>query len=211
MWCGDVVGVIGIFRAAVVIDKAGQVQPRAQIAEHGLEAAHVAVGVDHGPADRVGHGVRLADRAVEQADAVMPFEIGRVGQDQVGIGHHLGAVGIGIDDARDDIVAVRVLVGQHLDDAAGVHGGVPRHVRHVHEQRVDLVGIARVGVGDDHVHQAMRRQRVFPGEGLVDAGGVAVGQAQILRALEDSPGADRRGRAGVTLQWGLGCAVAGLG
>ena len=35
-------------------------------------------------------------------------------------------------------------------------------VRHVEKQRVDLVGIARMGIGDDHMHQAMRRERVFP-------------------------------------------------
>ncbi len=48
-----------------------------------------------------------ADRPVEQRDAVPALEIGGVGQDQVGVGDHLGEVGVGIDDARDPVLAGR--------------------------------------------------------------------------------------------------------
>ena len=58
----------------------------------------------------------------------------------------------------------------------GVHRRVPRHVRHVEEQRVDRVGIARPRVGDDHVHQPVRGERRLPGKGLVDAQRRAVGR-----------------------------------
>ena len=179
----DVIGVVGEFLAAILGDEARQVQARTQLAQGRLEAAHVAVRLDHGPADRVGGGVRLAYGTVEQRDAVVALQIGRVGQDEVGIGHHLAAIGVRIDDARDDIVAARVLVRQHVHHARRIHRRIPCHVRHIEEKRVDPVGIACMGVGDDHVHKAMRTQRIFPRKRLVDARGAAVGpEAQILGA-----------------------------
>ena len=51
----------------------------------------------------------------------------------------------------------------------GVHRRIPRHVRHVHEQRIDRIGIAAPRVGDDHVHHAVNGERRLPGESLVDA------------------------------------------
>src|SRR3712207_8589672 len=51
--------------------------------------------------------VRAADRPVEDGDAVPPFEVGGVRQDQVGVGHRLREVGVGVDDARDDVLPVR--------------------------------------------------------------------------------------------------------
>ncbi len=79
----DVVGVIGVERAALGIDEAGQAKARAEVDQHRLEAAHVAVGFGHRPADRIARRPRLGDRAVEQADTVIPLHIGGVGQDQV--------------------------------------------------------------------------------------------------------------------------------
>ena len=112
---------------------------------------------------------------LEQRDAVVPLEIGRVGQDEVGIGDHLRGIGVGIDDFRDAVFAGRrILVLQHLDDAGRVHRRVPGHVGHVEEQHVDRVRIAGMRVGDDHVHQAVDRQRRVPGKRLVDAGRPAV-------------------------------------
>ena len=165
---GDVIGIVAIERRAVLGDEVRQAQTPGKVHQHRLKPAHVAVGRRDRPADRIGGMVGLADRPVKQANTVVAFQIGRVRQDQVGIGHHFRGIGIGIDDMRDLVVAVFVLVGQHLHHGAGVHGGIPRHVRHVEHQRVDLVGIARMGIGDDHVHQPMRRQRVFPGKALVD-------------------------------------------
>jgi hypothetical protein len=55
------------------------------------------------------------------------------------------------------------------------------------KQRVDLVRIARMGVGNHHMHEAMRRHRVFPGERLVDPRRRAVVfQRQILRAPHEA-------------------------
>ncbi len=131
-----------IARAAIGIGEARQFQPRAELDQDVLERPHVAVGLEHRLADRVGRPLGRADRPVEQRDAVPALEIGRVGQHEIGIRHHLREVRVGIDDARDLVAAVRLLVGQHGDRAGGVHRRVPRHVRHVHEQRVDLVRIA---------------------------------------------------------------------
>ena len=156
-----------------------------EVAEHGLKAAHVSVRFDHRPADRVGGGVGLGDRAVQQRDAVVPFKVGGVGQDQVGVGDHFRAIGVGIDDVRDDVSAVRIGVGEHLHHPAGVHRRVPRHVGHVEEQRVDLVRVARVRVADHHMHQAVGGHRVFPRERLVDPGGVAVVvKAKVVGAVD---------------------------
>ena len=171
---GDVVSVVGVFLAAVVVDESRQAQLCAKLAKDRLKAAHVAVRLNHRPADRVGRGIRFANGPVEKRYAVVPFQISGIRQDQVRVGDHFGAIGIRIDDAGDDVVAVFVLVRQHLHHAADIHGGVPRHVGHVHEQRVDLVGIARVGVGNHHMHQPVARHGVFPCERLVDAGGAAV-------------------------------------
>ena len=105
----------------------------------------------------------------------MPFKVRRVGQDQVRIGDHFRGIGIGVDDPRDDVVAILVGIGQHLHHPAGVHRRVPRHIRHIHEQRVDFIGIACMGVGDHHMHQPMGRHRVFPCERLVDPRRAAIG------------------------------------
>lgn len=75
----DIVAVVGVFLAAVLVDKAGQAEFRAKFAQHGLEPAHIAVRFDHWPADRVGGGIGFADGTVEQRNAVVPFEICRVG------------------------------------------------------------------------------------------------------------------------------------
>ncbi|KUP94251.1 hypothetical protein TRIHO_08640 [Tritonibacter horizontis] len=180
----DVIGVVLVFRAAVCVGEAGQLHAVGKIDQHRLKPAHVAIRRHHRPADRIRRAVRLADRAIQQRDAVVPLQIGGVGQDQVGIGDHFGGIGVGVDEMRDHVVAVLVGVGQHLHHAAGVHRGIPRHVGHIEEQRVDLVGIAGMGVGDHHMHQPVAGHRVFPGEGLVDARRAAViQQGQMFRPL----------------------------
>ena len=55
-------------------------------------------------ADRVARPVGMADRPIEQADAVVALEIGGVGQHQIGIGNRLGIIGVGIDDEGDLVV-----------------------------------------------------------------------------------------------------------
>ena len=147
----DVVGVVAVLRRAVGVHHARQAEPRAEVEQHRLEAAHVAraprascvAGSNTGwriaSAARVGVG----DRAVEQRDRVEAFEIGRVGQHQVGVRDHLARVRVGIDDVRDAVFAAsrRVSVSQCMR-LARVHRRVPAHVGHEHQQRVDPVRIA---------------------------------------------------------------------
>ena len=183
---GHVVGVVAIKRRALGIDHAGELQPRAEVEQHRLEAAHARVAgagrLHHRPADRIGDQIGLADRAVEQRDGVVALQIGGVGQHQVGEGDHLGGIGVRDDDLRDDVVARGVGARQHLHDGAGIHRGIPGHVGHVEEERLDRVGIARHGVRDDHVHHPVRGERRLPGEGLVDAQRSALGvNREILR------------------------------
>ena len=118
---------------------AGQAEPRAEIEQHGLERPHIAVGLDDRLADGIGRAIGFRDRPVEQRDAVPALEIGRVGQDEIGIVHHLRSIGVGIDDVRDDIFAGRLVLAR--SDAAivfgDIHRRVPAHIRHVEEEHVD--------------------------------------------------------------------------
>ena len=160
----------GIFRRAVLVGQSRQADPRAEIDQHALERPHVAVGLDHRLADRVGRPVGAADRPVEHRYRVPALEICGVGQDDVAIGHGLRPERVGIDDERDLVLAGRrIAVGQHVDHAGRVHRRIPRHVGHEHEQHVDRVGIALPRIGDDHVHHAMGAERRFPRKCLVDA------------------------------------------
>ena len=120
----DVVRVAArIARRAVVGDEARQLEPRAEIEQHALERAHVAVGRDHRLADRVRRRVGGGDRPVEQRDAVPALQIGGVGQDQVGVGDHLRIIGVGVDDLRDAVFAGgRIGGGQMLEHRRNVHG-----------------------------------------------------------------------------------------
>ncbi len=93
----------GIKRRTGGIDHAGQLQPGTQIEQHILERPHVAIERHDRLADGIGQAIGIADRPVEERDAVMAFEIGGVGQDEIGIGHRLGIEGIGIDEMRDAI------------------------------------------------------------------------------------------------------------
>ena len=100
----------------------------------------------------------------------MTLKVCGVREDKIGVGHHFRGVGIGIDDPWDHVfTCFLIFIRQHFDHAARVHGRVPRHVGHVHEQRVDLVRISRVRVGNYHVHQPVAGHWVFPCEGFVDA------------------------------------------
>ena len=136
----------------------------------------------------------------------MALEVGGVGEDEVGVGDHLRGIGVGDDDLRDQVLAVGVGGGEHLHGLGGVHRRVPGHVGHVEEEHLDRVGVARHGVGDDHVHHAVGGERRLPGEGLVDALRAAVGvDGEVLgaagvaevRAVERLAGGDLVVRPGV--------------
>ncbi len=172
----DVIGIAaGIARRALAGDETRKAETNAEVDQHVLEGPHVAVGRQHRVADGIGRSFGRGDRPVEQRNAVVAFQIGGIGQDQVGIGHHFGGIGVRIDDVRNAVIAGRrVAVGEHLDGARGVHRGIPAHVRHEHEQGVDGIGIARMGVGDHHVHHAVGGDRRLPGKRLVDAPGRAL-------------------------------------
>ena len=79
------------------------------------------------------------------------------------------------------------------------------HVGHEDQQRVDLVRVAAPGIGDDVMHHAVHRQRIFPRECLVDAHRAAICiDEQIVRigwpaqchAIQRSVGFDRQRRIG---------------
>jgi len=69
-----------------------------------------------------------------------------------------------------------------------------------------------MGVGDDHVHEAMRREGIFPAEPLVDPRRLAVGQqAEVVGGSDIAQVRAGQGLAGVVTKWGVGCASMGLG
>ncbi len=196
----DVVGVVAIARLAAAGDEPRQSQPRAEIDQHVLKRPHVAIGLQHRLADGVGRPFGPADRPVEQRDAIPALEISRVRQHQIGVGDHLRIEGVGVDDARNLIIAARRLVGEHAGRVGGVHRRVPAHIRHVEEERVDRVGIAGPRVADHHVHEAVQAERRFPGECLVDAQRPAVAiDQQILRRQREAKRRPRHGLAGSDL------------
>ena len=87
---GDIVGVVLILLAAILIHETWHIQPRTKVAKHGLEATHVTVRFNDWPANCIGHTIGLADWTVEQGNTVVPFQISRIGQDQISVGHHFG-------------------------------------------------------------------------------------------------------------------------
>ena len=159
----------GVARRAVGARHARKADARAEVEQHGLEGAHVTLGLHHRLADRIRRAISLRDRAVEERDAVPALEIGGVGQHEVGVMHHLGGIGVRIDDLRDGVAAVRLLLRQIPDGIRHVHRRVPAHVGHVHEQDVDAVGVLLGGVGDDHMHHAVGGQGRIPAIGFVEA------------------------------------------
>ena len=86
----DEVLVVAELRLAVGLRERREVQPAREIDEHVLPRSHVAVGLDHRMADRVGRRIGFRDRTVEQADRVVALEIRRVGQDEIGERDRLG-------------------------------------------------------------------------------------------------------------------------
>ena len=186
---GDIIGIAArIFGRAVLMRQARQTEADTEIDQHFLERPHVPVRCHDRLADRVRRPVSVADRAVQQGNAVPALQICGVRQDQIGIGHHLGGICVGIDDLRYPVFAgFRVLVRQLLHRALGIHRRIPAHVRHVHEQGVDRIRVLRPGIVDDHVHHAVHGHRRIPGESLVDPGGVAgIVHQQVFRAHREA-------------------------
>ena len=197
----DVVGIAaGITRRAIGPCHAGKAEPGAQVQQDGLKGPHIAVRFDHGLADGIGGAIGFGNRPVEHRNAVPALEIGCIRQDEIGVVHHLGIIGIGIDDARDDIFAIVAFGGERLQRVRHIHGRVPAHVGHVHEEKIDSVGIALGRVVDHHVHEAVGGERRIPGIGLVDAQGLAVFiHQQIIGADDETQGRAGHGRVGPDL------------
>ena len=188
----QIVGVAtGIARRPVVPNQPGKAEPGADVDQHVLEGSNVPVGLHHRVADRIGRAVGARDRPVEQRDTVPALEIGGVRQHQVGIGDHLGGVGIGADDVRNAIAAGVVPIGQHVHGLSGVHRRVPAHVRHVDEQRVDRIGVAAPGIGGNHVQHPVGSERRLPRECLVDPDRTAV----LVHQQVSGPGREAQGRS----------------
>src|SRR6185369_3383274 len=117
----DVVGIAArIARAAVGVGESRQLEASAEIDQDVLERPHVAIGLDDRLPDRVARALGRTDRAVEQRDAVPALEVRRIREDEVGIGDHLGRIRVGVDDARNLVGAVRLLVQYAL--VAGRYG-----------------------------------------------------------------------------------------
>ena len=167
---------------AIGVRKCRQLEARGQLDQHLLERFALAGRRNHRNTDGIHRSVEFGDRPVEHRHDIVPLQVGRVRQHQVGIRHHFRLKGIADNDERDPIFAVLIFVVEHLAHLDRVHGRVPRHVRHEDHERVELVRVTAPGIGDDVVHEPVNRQRVFPAEGLVDAHRRAIGiDEQIVR------------------------------
>ena len=77
--------------------------------------------------------------------------------------HHFGGVSVRIDDFRDHVIAgCRIFGGEVFERIGDVHRRIPAHIRHIHEQDINAVRVALGGVGDDHMHHAVRCNRRVP-------------------------------------------------
>ncbi len=198
----DEVGVVAELARSVGLDESGELQPRRQFHQHLLERPALTGRRQHRDAHGVDRPVELGDRPVQHRHAVVPLQVAGVGQHQVGVGRHLRLEGVANDQERDPVLAVFALVVEHFADLGRVHRRVPRHVRHEDQQRVDTVRIAAPSVGDDVVHQPVRRQRMLPRKALVDAHRASLGiDEEIVGAL--GPAERRAGERRVRLH-GLG-------
>ena len=165
-----------VFCGTAGVDEPRQAEPRAEIEQDILERAHVTIGLHDRLANRVGCAIGIRDRAVEQADAIVAFEVGRVRQHQIGKRDGFRIVSIGIDDVRDAVVAARrITFAEHAPCRGRVHRRIPGHVCHEQEQRIDATRIARTGIRDHVLQHAVRRERMFPRERLIDASWLAFG------------------------------------
>ena len=88
------------------------------------------------------------------------------------------------------------------------------HVRHIEQQRVDLIGIAGPGVGDHHVHEAVDGERRLPGKGLVDpdrppSASTSKSSGPVRKAERHA--GERRHRRSAVLPAGFGAGGMGFG
>ena len=85
----DVIGVPArITRRSLRCDEAGEPETGADVDQHILKRANVAVWDEDRLPDRIGRTLDAANRSVEQRYTVPAFEIGRIGQNQIRVGDH---------------------------------------------------------------------------------------------------------------------------
>ena len=183
----DVVGVVAELRRTVFVGHRRQAEARAKIEQYRLEAAHIPIRREDRMPDRIAGAIGIGNRTIEQGDRVEAFEVGRVGQDQVGIGDHLARIRVRVDDLGDAVLAVLALVGQPAHRIGGVHRRVPAHVRHEHEEHVHRFRIGGPGVADDRMQHPVHGQRIAPGVGVIDAARLALRiDQQVLRPVHET-------------------------
>ena len=84
----DVVCIVLVGRRPVLIDESGQTEPCTQIDQGRLKPAHIPIWRDYRPSNRIRDGFGLTNRTVQQRNAIVTLQIGRVGQNEIGEGHH---------------------------------------------------------------------------------------------------------------------------
>ena len=60
----------------------------------------------------------------------MSLQVGRIWKNQIGESAGFRLEGIADNEKRDLVFTLLVFVVQHFAHFAGVHAGIPRHVRH---------------------------------------------------------------------------------
>ncbi len=179
----DEVGVVAELARALGRGEGGELQARGQLDQHFLERLALAGGRH----DRHAHRVAPARRTRRSAGRACSSRRGArgrwcraaPGRRRPTVSHwkasHTTRNGI----LYSPFSSLRLSISR---TAIVFMRRVPRHVGHEDQQRVDAVRVAAPRVGDHVVHQAVRRQRMLPREGLVDADRRAVGvDRQLVR------------------------------
>ena len=184
----DEVGIALELARPIRLRECGQLEAASQFDQDLLKGLAFTFRWQDGNPHCVNRAVEFGNRPIQHGHAVMAFKIRRVRQDQIGECRHLRLESITDDQERNlvltDLFALSVLVIEHLANFRGVHGGIPRHVRHEYQQGVNAIGITAPSVGDDVVHQAMGGQGVLPGKSLVDTHRLAlIVHKQVIRTF----------------------------
>ena len=144
--------------------------------------------------------MRRPNRAIQNGNAIPAFQIGRVRQNQIGIGHGFAEKCIGIDNGGDDVCAAFILGREAFNRLKRIHRAVPGHIRHEHEQHINLIRVALRRIADHGMHHAMQTKRRFPGKGMINANGrsIIIDQ-QIIRPMGEGQdiSSQRRIRRGI--------------
>ena len=119
---GDEIGVVTIFALARIVHERRQFQTRAQLDEYILKRFALTCRRQNRHAHRIHRAVKLRNWPIQHRHHIMTLQVSRVRQDQIRKRGRLRLEGIANDNKGNFVLAIFVLIDQHLAHFAGVHG-----------------------------------------------------------------------------------------